>query len=150
MDFNEVSRSNFEVRLRSRAWTRFEAQTCNLLKFQFFTHSKRASCLLLPPVLPTRLVPSSIIHDRVVARSRNFNLDHVRVSNHFTQPLLSGWEISDKLSGPCHLVSLNRPVVRSFVPRLARGALFPAEMRPRARGANPIQNSTECILIQLN
>lgn len=54
------------------------------LKFQFFlrhTHSKRASCLLLPPVLPTRASyhprprSSTIksLHDR------NFNLDHVAV-----------------------------------------------------------------------
>lgn len=50
------------------------------LKFQFFlrrTHSKRASCLLLPPVLPTRASYHRTSIIQVVARSRNFNLDHI-------------------------------------------------------------------------
>lgn len=91
------------------------------MKFQFFlrhTHSKRASCLLLPPVLPTRASyhprprSSTIksLHDR------NFNLDHVAVFKRvYRNPRARYRSGKSAINYPDS--SLNRSVARSFHPK---------------------------------
>lgn len=97
--------------------TRFKAQASNIeipILFTAYHHSKRASCLLLPPVLPTRA--SFLVHP---SRSRNFNLDHVavfkRIYRNGAVPVIEKSAINYPVSSP----RVTQPLccVRSFHPK---------------------------------